>query len=65
MTPAIIISLVSVLIPIINNALSFIGKAKEAIAGDSNWTDEQRAAFLAELDKLEKDPEVWQKVQPI
>jgi hypothetical protein len=65
MPPEIIIALIASVIPMINNGVAFIAKLKESAEKDTEWTEEERAAFKAELDKLTLNPEEWQKVQPL
>lgn len=65
MGPEVILALIGTVIPIINNGISFLAQMKKVAAQNAEWTDEQRAAVLAAINKLELDPEEWQKVQPL
>jgi hypothetical protein len=65
MPPEIIIALIASIVPMINNGVAFIAKLKESAEKTTEWTAEERAAFKAELEKLETMPEEWQKVQPL
>lgn len=53
------------LVPVIQNIMSWIAKAKAASQQNKEWTPEEEAANQAAIDKLGIDPEVWQKVQPL
>jgi hypothetical protein len=63
--PITILSILSTIIPLINNGMAWLSQTKEIANRDAGWTEDQIAQRKAELDKLEVDPEEWQKPQPL
>lgn len=60
-----LILLISSLIPVVNNLLGFIFKAKATLAQSAEKTPEEEAALDAEIAKLKLNPEEWEKEQPL
>lgn len=65
MATAALIALIESLVPVIQNIIDWINKAKASAAQSAEWTPEQEAAVDAAIAKLDLNPEVWQKSQPL
>lgn len=60
-----LIALISTLVPVAQNIIAAIMKARETLKQSAELTPEQEAALDASIAKLVSDPEEWQKQQPL
>lgn len=65
MSPTTINLIIEAFVPVISNFMDWLGKVRAESQRTQVWTEEEKAANQAAIDKLGINPEIWEQVQPL